>query len=399
MNRKGMLAFAFVALSASSTTLFAGEPTGRRFGDTQLLTALPTASFPEGVVVTGTTAYVSGPATFGTAGQGPSEIFEIDTTTGDVVSTLQLVGEDLSQEHALSCITTDGAGDLFVLSTQRGVVRINPSTGAQSVYATIPHLTSCNAFPPGPCEPSSTNCAFPPGPCVSGRCFPPGPCVPGAGGVCFPPGPCAPVAVDRGSLPNDLAFDSEGNLFITDSFQATIFRVPAGGGAAVPFYQDPRFDTSTIPGFSIGLNGLRVTPDDGKVVFDVTFGPNAGVYTLPRIFYPPPFTLQLLHAYTNGELPDGLALGGNGRAFAYVTLAGSNQVGILDTRGKEYARISAPPSSTLPVGFDNPANIAFDGRGGILVTNHALFGNPADAAVLDTMVFDFGAPLAHPIIP
>ncbi|MFT3764065.1 MAG: SMP-30/gluconolactonase/LRE family protein [Minicystis sp.] len=270
------------------------------------------------------------------------------------------------------------------------MVRVDPNTGAQSVYATIPHLAACpNALPPGPCKVGDWSC-LPPGPCDSGRCLPPGPCTPTPGGACLPPGPCAPVAVDRGSLPNDLAFDDAGNLYVTDSFQATIFRVPPGGGQAEAFYQDPRLDTSTIPGFSVGLNGIRVSPDRSKLVVTQTFGINSGVLTLPLIDHPPLYTLQMVKSYGNNELPDGLAYGASGRL--YVTLAGTNQIGLIDPLGREFFRAS---SSLL----DNPANVAFDGRGALLITNHALFGNPADGGVLNMQVFDVASPLARPIIP
>jgi hypothetical protein len=386
VNFKAALPLAAVVFSLS-TALYADEPR-RHFGDTQAFAALPYA-FPEGVVVSGHTAYVSGPATFGTAGQGPSYIHAFDTATGARVTTISVAGEDLTQEHALSCITTDGLGRLYALSTQLGVVRIDTQTGAQTVYATIPHLAACNALPPGPCKVGDWSC-LPPGPCTSGRCLPPGPCTPNGLGQCLPPGPCAPVAADRGSLPNDLAFDDAGNLYITDSFQATIFRVAPGGGQAEAFYQDARLDTSTIPGFALGLNGIRVSPDRSKLIFTQTFGINAGVLSLPLMNHPPPYTLQMVRPYQNGELPDGLAFGASGRL--YVTLAGSNQIGLIDHAGHEFYRISSPS-------FDNPANVGFDAAGSLLVTNHALFGNPADGGVFNTFVGDLASPLAQPMIP
>lgn len=402
MNHK--VALAFVAVLLSSPAALAGEPSGRRFSDTQTLVSLPSPGFPEGIVVEGNTAYVSGPATFGTAGQGPSQIHAVDTRTGELIESITIVGEDLAQEHALSSMTSDGDGRLYVLSTQLGVVRIDPSTGEQDVYATIPHLQACNTLPPGPCAPGAVCLADAPSvSCSTGRCLPPGPCAPGES--CLPPGPCQPVAIDRGSLPNDLAFDDEGNLFITDSFQATIFRVPAGGGAAEAFYQDPAFDTSTIPGFALGFNGIRVSPDRGHVVFTQSFGGTAGVWKVPRIFpAPPSYTLQLVHAYNNYEIPDGLAFGHNGRM--YVALAGTNQIGCLQTAninmswGWEFTRF---PSSTvnqlLEMPYDGPANIAFNGRGSLLIVNHALFTGPAHAAVLDAVVFDTESPLAKPLLP
>lgn len=399
MNRKAALAFV-VVLSAPSA-LFAAGTAARPMGDTQVLATVAAPGFPEGIVVEGNTAYVAGPATFGTAGQGPSIVSSYDTRTGAAGVRIAIEGEDLSQEHALSCITSDGFGRLYVLSTQLGVVRIDPKTGAQEVYATVPHLDAC-AFPPGPCAPGDASChAFPPGPCIGGLCFEPGGV---RSGHFFPPGPCAPVAVDRGSLVNDLAFDDDGNLYITDSFQATIFKAWPGGGEAQPWYQDQRFDTSTLPGgTALGLNGLRVSPDRKKVFFDVSFGDSAGVWTLPRVDFPLPFELTQFYAAQPGDIEDGMAFDTSNHLM--VALAGANQIQLLEPThpGSSVGHVSmqlpsAAANAALPIPYDNPANIAFNGRGSILVTNHALYGNHADFAVLDTFGGVMASPLAKPYV-
>src|SRR5262249_51115978 len=148
---------------------------------------------------------------------------------------------------------------------------------------------------------------FPPGPCDSGRCF-----LPNGDEIGFPPGPCAPVAVDRGALPNDLAFDDAGNLYITHSVPAAIWPVPARGGTPEPWYQDPRLDTSTIPGFSIGPNGVRLSPDRRALLFSISFGPNAGVALLPLVDAPSQVGLSMFHAYGPADAPDGIAFGADG---------------------------------------------------------------------------------------
>jgi sugar lactone lactonase YvrE len=51
-------------------------------------------------------------------------------------------------------------------------------------------------------------------------------------------------------FPNDLAFDPQGNAYITDSFSHVIYKVDANGKATV-FASDPRFVTE-----GIGLNGI-----------------------------------------------------------------------------------------------------------------------------------------------
>lgn len=54
--------------------------------------------------------------------------------------------------------------------------------------------------------------------------------------------------------PNVLTFDGPGNVYISDSFQATIWRTAATGGAATAWVTDPLLATTGVPPF--GANGL-----------------------------------------------------------------------------------------------------------------------------------------------
>ena len=65
--------------------------------------------------------------------------------------------------------------------------------------------------------------------------------------------PCSPTPFDAPALPNDIAFAPNGDAFVTDSLQATIWRIPRGGGTPKVWRQDSRFAS---PG--IGVNGLRL---------------------------------------------------------------------------------------------------------------------------------------------
>lgn len=331
----------------------------RPIGSGSVFASVPTPpGYPEGIVVVGNRVFVSGPATFGTAGQGPSQVLVFDLATGVARPPITITGELLEFEHALSCITSDGLGRLYVLSTQLGVVRLTPSGSgyAQDIYAPLPPDLA-------PCTPESTD-------------------------------PCSPTSFDGPPLVNDLAFDWAGNLYITDSFQATVFRVDPGGGPPSIWFQSSALEG--IP-FNIGLNGLRITPDQKNVHLTVTLSahnPYAGyVYSVPRVAAPAAQDLKLVHEYAPGEAPDGLAFGLSGKL--YVLLAGSNAISVLDPSGQERRRFTGPVGSAIP--FDGPANIAFDRKGSILVTNHAsLSNNPASFAVLETFVADLPFPLATP---
>src|SRR5262245_48629727 len=158
---------------AAATAALATPQQGRSVGDTDVLATIPaTPGSPEGVAMNGHKVYVSAAARFGTAGNNlPSTIYVFDVRDGASLGSIAIVGEDLSQEHALSGMAFDSGGVLYVLSTQIGVIRIDPAHPAQqTVYATpLPDLPECGHQPPLP-----------------------------------PNTPCTPTPVDGPPLPNDI---------------------------------------------------------------------------------------------------------------------------------------------------------------------------------------------------
>ena len=313
----------------------------RPLGDSKVIAHVPSPGYPEGIAVHGSLVYVSGPAAFGFA--DASKIFAFDKGTGALVKTITVQGQTRVPK-AISCIAFGEDDDLYVLDEEQGVLKINVETGRQSVYAAPFFPVYASAF-----------------------------------------GPPAPLLV------NDLAFDKRGYLYVTDSFEATIWRVPPGGGAPQVWFQD-----SSIDG-PFGPNGVRVDAESDRLYFTVTFdGAGAGyVYTLPLVDHPTASDLELFHAYTPGAGPDGVAFGKSGKL--YVALAGYSQISVLAPDGTEQARYAGPaqnPSGAPdPLPWANPANIAFDERtGALLVTNHAsLTGLPDPSplfAVFDVYVND-----------
>ncbi|HEX8456618.1 MAG TPA: SMP-30/gluconolactonase/LRE family protein [Pyrinomonadaceae bacterium] len=340
--------FAFIILP---TAALADNPYTRPYGDVQTLAPFPVPpGSPEGIAVKGNKAYVSGPARFGTAKQPPSIVVVYDTRTGEKLETIQIKGEDIMQEHANSCVAFDGQGRLYVVNTQLGIVRIDLGSGEQSVYAT----------------------------------------------------PIPPVAPYNFPLPNDIAFDPAGNLYLTDSFQATIWRIPPGGGAPQVWFQHPSLATP------FGPNGIRINPDRTKIYFVVTaeganqFGFTGGrIYTLPLVDAPTIDDLEVFHQY-NGDGPDGIAFGNSGKLYVMLASPCSSGVSVLNPAGTEVARFgNAPcaPNSMPPISpFNSPANGAFDKHGSLLVTNHT-FIFPGNESVLSVYVDDKESPLVKPTLP
>lgn len=121
-------------------------------------------------------------------------------------------------------------------------------------------------------------------------------------------GPALPVSC---ALPNDLAFAADGSLYVTDSFQAAIWRVPPGGGTPQVWFQSPLLaGGGPLP---IGVNGIRLDPTGTSVDISVTLpaaNPGLGkIYRLPLVAHPSEADLTLVHEYLAGEGPDGLAFG------------------------------------------------------------------------------------------
>ncbi|MBK7071237.1 MAG: SMP-30/gluconolactonase/LRE family protein [Myxococcales bacterium] len=365
LARSSLLLVALVAVAGSSGAA-AAAPT---FGDGAVLAPIPAAArycagqagcnggYPEGVAVVGDRVYVAGPATFGTAGKGPSVVTVLNRASGDLITEIPIAGEQLAFEHALSGIAVDAAGDVFVVSTQLGVIRLHRHGRRyqQSSYA-----------PPLPDLPA---------------------CTPGG------PAPCTPTFVDLPPLSNEMTFDAAGNLYVTDSLQATIFRVPAGGGSIAPWFASPLLAGNLAAPLPFGANGIKLSPDRAYLYLVETFDPvdpSLGhVYRVPLVDAPAPDSIEHVATFGGGVVPDSLTFGASGTI--YVTLAGASQIAVLEPDGTERTRITGPAGSPIP--FDNPATMAFDdGRRSLLVTNHAIFGDPAHFAVLRVFVGERGDP-------
>jgi hypothetical protein len=342
---------------------FAGTAIAAQYGDIETFALVPAApGFPEGVAVHGNRVFVSGPARFGTAGTGPSAIQVYDRNSGALVQTVYVSGEALAFEHALSNMAVDGAGRIYALSTQLGLIRFvrQGQTYVQEAYgAPVPDLPTCSAAPP----------------------------------------PCSPTAFDLPPIVNDVVFDPAGYAYVTDSLQATIWRYAPGGGAPQVWFQSPLFEGGGFIPF--GPNGIRLDPDRTHVYLAVSTSaanPAQGtIYRLPLVNSPTPGDLVAFYTYWAGEVPDQLAFGARGDL--YVSLAFSNQISVLDANGAELTRIQSAGGDDIPL--DSPAGIAFDARSkSLLIANHALLsGNAANFAVLQAYVGDPGDALVTPAIP
>ena len=354
MVRPTVRSFLALAVAAALVALLAPSlRAARPFGDTRVFTRVPAPGHPEGILVRDGVVYVGTHTSMtGNAGKEPSRIFRYDLNSGREIDQLVIEGQNLAAVHGLVGMAWGPDGRLYVADRDPPRVlaldfSVSPPT--QATYATFPDLPRCSSTPP-PCAPSTH------------------------------PGP---------SLVDGLIFDRDGVLYVSDVHRATIFRVPPGGGAGAIWFQDSRLDGP------FGVNGLAIEPTGRRLLLAVTVSnpPDSAhqgsIYSLPLVDRPGPGDLALVHRFPEPwAAPDGILFGRSGRL--YVTLAGTNQISILDPGGTELTRFpTAAENARQEVPWDTPASMALDGRGSLLVTNQSYINAiPQHWAVLESWVED-----------
>ncbi len=357
-------AFSLLGLAAGAT---AGPHHCSPAGGSELFAAMPVTSpffpptgptYPEGVALLGGRVITSGPANFGTAGNGsPSQLTIFDETTGALRAEVGLVGEDLSQEHALSELFAYQQY-VYAPSTQLGVVRFRfdgPHDDApeQQNYSS----PFCSVTIPFPCLQPTDKC--------------PADIRPG-----LPP------------LPNGIVVD-KGDVYVTDSLQGIVWKMKKAAPAQLPVSTEVLFCARELQGSGteglglFGANGIAAIGD--WLYVSVTFGPfGPGGPTSPiyRLRKDGTGSLETVYTYLPVEvapgifvppIADGLRWDDKGKRL-FVVLGGQNQVSELElapggATGTEVARYSRTDADHP---FFNPSTIALGDDGLAYVTNHAI---------------------------
>jgi sugar lactone lactonase YvrE len=192
---------------------------------------------------------------------------------------------------------------------------------------------------------------------------------------------------------NDLVFDRQGNLIMTDD-KPRLWRITPDGKASVWFTDDRLLG---ITHFAGGPLGGRIDPTGKFFYFSITISAalpgDALIYRLPLVDHPTAADLELVHRFpaAPGQIPpqaSGIAFAQSGNL--YVGLLGPNQIAVLDPSGDEIRRISNPL-------FDSPWGLAFMGTS-LLVSNADIqpVESPSRWIVSKVFVGEPGLPLNRP---
>ncbi len=292
----------------------------------------------------------------------PSRVFEY-SSAGQQLKSWTVEGQDVSKPHGVQVAANDARGRLLLLDKDSGrIVRLDPRTGEQTLYARVPDLPTCAAAAAGQA--------------------------------------CSPAVADLAPMPDYAAWGPDGSLYVTDYQQAVIWRVPPGGGTPRVWLADRRLD-----GGPFGTACLLLMPDHHTLMFDQASNGGLGganptngkLYTVPIEPGGGPGTLHQVWESGPADAPDGCALSSSGDV--YIALVGfANQVVELDPAGHEVARFgqayTGADGSSVP--FDSPSGVAFLGTE-LLIANQSYFAdNPANQVLL---ALETGEPGASVFVP
>ncbi len=167
------------------------------------------------------------------------------------------------------------------------------------------------------------------------------------------------------AVPNGLTFDDEANLYITDSFQSTVWRTGPEGGVAEPWITSVLLGTtSPIP---FAANGLGFTHD-----YSAMFVSNSGSGSLIKIPVNDDGTAGAAETFLvalNG--PDGLIIDEDDNIW--VATNPSNEILVIDSTGKAkqvLGQFHGIDADGKVIGLLSPSDLNFFGDS-IFITNFA----------------------------
>ena len=309
-------------------------------GDAQLF-ADDTVDWQRGIV------YFNFRANFGTAG-GPASGVMAYNLAGELLDIVYLEDENTSLEHATVGTALDRDGNLMILSTQLGIVRLMVVEDENGDFTWVQSPITSGQFP-----------AFIP--------------------LLPPPLPS--------SIPNGIVTDPEtGDFYVTDSFQGSLWRVSENLSQMALVLPDPGVNLTLLglgSGARMGANSLRFGPDhDLYFAFTGGFGVNGKIFRVPDWalnLEGDPYEiydyLETVYTFDNPEaLPDGLGFNEHGDHL-YVTMAGTDSITVLDRNATGQLSFDSEITAlyNVDIGMVSPSNLQLDpGSRWSIVVNHPI---------------------------
>ena len=174
------------------------------------------------------------------------------------------------------------------------------------------------------------------------------------------------AALPAGAGPNALAFDTAGNVYISDSFGSTIWRTPPTGGAPASWVSDPLLGTSGVPPF--GANGMAFNQSATSL-----FVANTGNDTIVRVPVNADGSAGTPEVFINSiNGADGLVIDASDNLWVAANQA--DEIVVVDPTGRAIAKLGdfdGIDRRGAPVGLLFPASLVFSG-GFVYVTNLSL---------------------------
>jgi sugar lactone lactonase YvrE len=274
----------------------------------------------------------------------PSKVFAF-ARDGHVVRSYTVTGQTPGAVHAVQVATTDRQGRLYLLDQDPArVVVLDPRTGAQSTWATFATL-------PGASPPE----------------------------------------------PDFAAWGPDGSLYVTDYAQFVVWRIPPAGGAAKVWLSDP-----LLNGTIVGPAGIELMADGHMLMLSTGAGganPTTGkLYTVA--IRPDGSAGPLKQVWESAalEAPDGFAIARSGDVYVALVGPTANAVVEISPAGRLLTRIPANPiaNELLPVPFDAPGSVTFDGTEILVGNQSAINQDQSHMALLAIDVGETGLPVSLP---
>jgi hypothetical protein len=273
---------------------------------------------------------------------GASHLFSYDPR-GNRIADQTITGQPSDHVNGLTGVAVDPiTGHVAVLQPDAPrVLTIDVGSGGQQLLAEIPDLPACL--------------------------------------ISLGASPCQQGAEDRQPFPVAAAYDSNGDLLVTDPAQDTIWRLRRGAQLADVWFQSTFFTVGDGP------YGLALTDSAVEFTVGTTIDPAAptsgGIYRVAVNADGTAGALTLVALFPRGDGPGPLAVGSSGTA--YVVLRGTGAIVAITPAGSESWRIDPPGGGPIPL--DTPSALALV-PGQLLVANQGSGTDAAHWAVLAVTV-------------